>query len=205
MESVKIEGLAIAGPSCVSDSVSKFVGEEKKQLELMMMEEEEDDDEGSFGKFVPGPLLPLKEQIEKDKGKWNLRLSFIQLESYPQILRKLTPLPFNEKQSKGVLLFTLKEGSEYRLKLTFSVLHNIVSGLSYTNTVWKNGIQVDESRGMVGTFGPQREAYVHTLEEETTPSGILARGLYSAKLKFKDDDKRHHMELDYSFEIRKRN
>ncbi|KAK4487626.1 hypothetical protein RD792_005724 [Penstemon davidsonii] len=116
-----------------------------------------------------------------------------------------TPLPFNEKQSKGVLLFTLKEGSEYRLQLTLSVLHNLVSRLPYTNTAWKNGIQVDESRGMVGTFGPQREAYVHTLEEETTPSGILARGLYSAKLKFKDDDKRHHMELDYSFEIRKRN
>lgn len=51
-----------------------------------------------------------------------------------------TPLPVNESQSKKVF-FTLKEGSEYRLKLTFSVLHNIVSGLAYTNTVWKDGFQ----------------------------------------------------------------
>lgn len=51
-----------------------------------------------------------------------------------------TPLPVAEDTSKTVL-FTLKEGSEYRLKLTFSVLHNIVSGLAYTNTVWKGGVQ----------------------------------------------------------------
>lgn len=42
-----------------------------------------------------------------------------------------TPLPIKEEQSNSVL-FTLREGSEYRLKLTFSVLHNIVSGLAYT-------------------------------------------------------------------------
>lgn len=36
---------------------------------------------------------------------------------------------------------------------------------------------------MLGTFAPQREPYVETLEEETTPSGVLARGIYSAKLK----------------------
>lgn len=57
---------------------------------------------------------------------------------------------------------------------------------------------------MLGTFAPQRDPYEHLLEEETTPSGVLARGIYSAKLKFEDDDKRCHLELDYSFEIKKR-
>lgn len=46
--------------------------------------------------------------------------------------------------------------------------------------VW---VPVDQSKGMLGTFAPNREPYEHTLEEETTPSGVLARGLYSAKLK----------------------
>lgn len=45
------------------------------------------------------------------------------------------------------------------------------------------GIAVDQSRGMLGTFAPQKAPYVHTLEEETTPSGVLARGVYTAKLK----------------------
>lgn len=42
---------------------------------------------------------------------------------------------------------------------------------------------VDESKGMLGTFAPQKEPYVYALKEDTTPSGALARGVYSAKLK----------------------
>lgn len=42
---------------------------------------------------------------------------------------------------------------------------------------------MDQSKGMLGTFAPQRDPYEHLLEEETTPSGVLARGIYSAKLK----------------------
>ncbi len=37
--------------------------------------------------------------------------------------------------------FTLKEGSKYRLEFTFQVHNNIVSGLRYTNTVWKTGVK----------------------------------------------------------------
>ncbi|KAG5587301.1 hypothetical protein H5410_047735 [Solanum commersonii] len=44
-------------------------------------------------------------------------------------------------------------------------------------------MSVDQSKGMLGTFAPQREPYIHMLEEETTPSGALARGTYTAKLK----------------------
>lgn len=44
-------------------------------------------------------------------------------------------------------------------------------------------VSVDQSNGMLGTFAPQREPYVCTLDEEITPAGVLARGVYSAKLK----------------------
>ncbi|KAH9297922.1 hypothetical protein KI387_029604, partial [Taxus chinensis] len=99
--------------------------------------------------------------------------------------------------------FTLKEGSGYHLKFTFTVHHNIVCGLSYTNTMWKGGIQVDQTQGMLGTFSPQREPYVYVTEEDTTPKGILARGTYKAKTKFMDDDGRCYLEVHYSFEIQK--
>jgi len=42
---------------------------------------------------------------------------------------------------------------------------------------------VDEVEGMLGTFAPQPEPYVQLLDEDTAPSGVLARGLYSAKLR----------------------
>lgn len=57
-------------------------------------------------------------------------------EGYAEII---IPLPVAENQSR--ILFTLREGSQYHLKLTFSVKHNIVSGLNYLNTVWKKGRQ----------------------------------------------------------------
>ncbi|ESR57017.1 hypothetical protein WN944_016663 [Citrus x changshan-huyou] len=193
-------------------------------------EEEEYDDEdvkegdGVVAGFSPGPLVSLKEQIEKDKDDDSLRrwkeklLGCVEGDLNGQMEPEVkfhsigiisddfgeitTPLPIDKNQN-GHVLFTLKEGSRFQLKLTFNVMHNIVSGLTYSNTVWKAGLQVDQSKGMLGTFAPQREPYVHTLEEETTPSGVLARGLYSAKLKFEDDDRRCHMELNYSFEIKK--
>lgn len=69
MESGKIE---VAGPSSGRGEVEKQ--EEMMKEEARAFDEEEDDEEdghqeykGAFGNFDPGPLLPLKEQIEKDK------------------------------------------------------------------------------------------------------------------------------------------
>jgi len=36
---------------------------------------------------------------------------------------------------------------------------------------------------MIGTFSPQAEPYTHEMPEETTPSGMFARGAYSARSK----------------------
>lgn len=55
-----------------------------------------------------------------------------------------TPFPLSEDLNKRAV-FTLREGSSYQLNLAFSVLHNIVSGLVYTNTVWKGGLEGLES------------------------------------------------------------
>ncbi|KAJ4728298.1 Rho GDP-dissociation inhibitor 1-like protein [Melia azedarach] len=207
-------------------------GKPLREMPFDDVDEEEEEEDGEDGKegsgdvaaFSPGPLLSLKEQIEKDKDDDSLRrwkeklLGCVEEDLNGQMEPEVkfhsigiisddigeitTPLPLSEIQN-GRVLFTLKEGSRYQLKITFSVLHNIVSGLTYSNTVWKAGLQVDQSKGMLGNFAPQREPYVHSLDEEITPSGVLARGIYSAKLKFEDDDRRCHMELKYSFEIKK--
>ncbi|KAJ1416626.1 Rho protein GDP-dissociation inhibitor [Sesbania bispinosa] len=186
-----------AGPSASGIDASKHEITEKPSHAF-------DDGNNKNGVFVPGPLVSLKEQIERDKEDESLRrwkekllgclesdldgqldpeVKFhsigILSEDFGEIV---TPLPVDENQI-GRTLFTLKEGSRYQLKLKFSVLHNIVSGLTYSNTVWKGGLQVDQSKGMLGTFAPQKEPYVYALKEDTTPSGALARGVYSAKLK----------------------
>lgn len=42
---------------------------------------------------------------------------------------------------------------------------------------------MDTTKEMIGTFSPQPEPYTHVMPEETTPSGMFARGSYSARSK----------------------
>uniref|UniRef100_A0A0A0LYM9 Rho GDP-dissociation inhibitor 1 n=1 Tax=Cucumis sativus TaxID=3659 RepID=A0A0A0LYM9_CUCSA len=175
--------------------------------------EEEDDEDGR--KIELGPQYTLKELNEKDKDDESLR------RWKEQLLETLEPdvkilslaikssgrpdivLPVPESGNPKGLWFTLKEGSRYSLKFTFQVSNNIVSGLKYTNTVWKTGVKVDSTKEMIGTFSPQPEPYDHEMQEETTPSGIFARGSYSARSKFVDDDNKCYLEINYTFDIRK--
>ncbi|GAU43443.1 hypothetical protein TSUD_335050 [Trifolium subterraneum] len=195
-----------AGPSSVIiDKTKQQITQKSTHTDSSDDDEEEQSiDHSKKSVFVPGPLLSLKEQIEKDKEDESLRrwkeklLGCIESDLDGQVDPEVkfhsigilsedfgeivTPLPVEESQN-GRTLFTLREGSRYQLKLQFSVMHNLVSGLTYSNTVWKGGLQVDQSKGMLGTFAPQKEPYVYALKEDTTPSGALARGVYSAKLK----------------------
>ncbi|CAK9311708.1 unnamed protein product [Citrullus colocynthis] len=184
--------------------------------------EEEDDEDGR--KIELGPQYTLKELNEKDKDDESLRrwkeqlLGGVDFESVGETLepdvkilslaikssgRPDIVLPVPESGNPKGLWFTLKEGSRYSLKFTFQVSNNIVSGLKYTNTVWKTGVKVDSTKEMIGTFSPQPEPYDHEMQEETTPSGIFARGSYTARSKFVDDDNKCYLEINYTFDIRK--
>ncbi|WOK94507.1 rho GDP-dissociation inhibitor 1-like [Canna indica] len=182
------------------------------------------DDDNEKTAVVLGPPVPLKEQLEMDKDdeslrKWkeqllgNVDLAEVGESHDPEVkVLNLTivspgrqdlvlPLPF-VADDKGYA-FALKDGSPYRLKFTFTVSNNIVSGLRYTNTVWKTGVKVDSTKVMLGTFSPQKEPYIYELEEDTTPAGYFARGSYSARTKFVDDDGKCYLDMSYYFEIRK--
>ncbi|KAK9268694.1 hypothetical protein L1049_000454 [Liquidambar formosana] len=138
-------------------------------------------------------------QLEK---LWN-QMSRSSALQYSPLVDLLLFFPIPEVGDPKGLRFTLKEGSCYNLKFSFIVSNNIVSGLRYTNTVWKTGIKVDSSKEMLGTFSPQPEPYTHQLPEETTPSGIFARGSYSARTKLVDDDNKCYLEMNYTFDIQK--
>ncbi|XP_039048161.1 rho GDP-dissociation inhibitor 1-like [Hibiscus syriacus] len=184
-------------------------------------EEEEDNDESSLHL---GPQRTLKEQLEKDKDDESLRkwkeqlLGGVDINNIGETLEPevkflsvaivspdradlVLAIPVDGKPQG--LWFTLKEGSHYRLKFTFQVSNNIVSGLRYTNTVWKTGVKVYSTKEMIGTFSPQLEPYTHEMPEETAPSGFLARGSYTAKTKFLDDDNKCYLEINYTFDIKK--
>ncbi|KAF0904618.1 hypothetical protein E2562_035872, partial [Oryza meyeriana var. granulata] len=187
---------------------------------------EEEEEEGKVAEAIDlGPRVSIKEQLEMDKEDESLRrwkeqlLGSVDLNSVGETLEPdvrimslcilspgrpdiLLPLPVELSNSKEPW-FTLKEGSTYRLRFTFSVSNNIVSGLRYTNTVWKAGIRVDRTKEMLGTFSPQLDPYTYVTPEEMTPSGVFARGSYSARTKFVDDDRKCYLEINYTFDIRR--
>ncbi|KAF3772326.1 Rho GDP-dissociation inhibitor 1 [Nymphaea thermarum] len=53
---------------------------------------------------------------------------------------------------------------------------------------------------MLGTFAPQQEPYIHMLEKETTPSRVMARGTYMAKLKFESSRRGRILEVPLASE-----
>jgi len=56
---------------------------------------------------------------------------------------------------------------------------------------------------MVGSFGPKKELQSFTAKAEQAPSGMLARGTYTIKSLFTDDDKNEHLKWEWKLEIKK--
>lgn len=208
----------------VEEEATGNISRQMSENSLYTTEDEVEEDEDSDANIQLGPQFTLKELQEKDKDDESLRrwkeqlLGSVDVNAVGETLDPEVTILKLEIKSPGradIVLsipeagkpkgtwFTLKEGSRYSLKFTFQVSNNIVSGLKYTNTVWKTGIKVDSTKQMIGTFSPQLEPYMHEMQEETTPSGMFARGSYSARTKFLDDDNKCYLEINYVFEIRK--
>uniref|UniRef100_A0A672PBA8 Rho GDP-dissociation inhibitor 1 n=1 Tax=Sinocyclocheilus grahami TaxID=75366 RepID=A0A672PBA8_SINGR len=99
--------------------------------------------------------------------------------------------------------FVLKEGVEYRIKISFKVNKEIVSGLKYVQQTFRKGIKIDKSDYMVGSYGPRPNEYEFLTPLEEAPKGMLARGTYNIKSKFTDDDKHDHLSWEWNLNIKK--
>ncbi|EZF23506.1 hypothetical protein H112_03761 [Trichophyton rubrum D6] len=123
--------------------------------------------------------------------------------------------------------FTIKEGCRFRIKATFQVQHDVLSGLKYVQVVKRKGIRVSKDQEMLGSYAPnttdkpvyekkckclvcswfpaviQLTTYTRKVNEEEAPSGILSRGRYNAVSRFVDDDDVDHLKFEWTFEIAK--
>ena len=63
---------------------------------------------------------------------------------------------------------------------------------------------MENSMTAIGSYAPtNKKSYDFTFDEEIVPDGMLARGNYTAKTGFIDDDKTLHLEFEYGFKIAK--
>lgn len=98
--------------------------------------------------------------------------------------------------------FTIKEGSEYRIRVYFYVQREIVSGLKYLQVISRGPLK-DKQEYMVGSYGPADQAYSYTTQPEEAPKGMLARGDYTVKSRFTDDDGHDHLTWEWTIHIGK--
>ncbi|KAI0193408.1 RHO protein GDP dissociation inhibitor [Xylaria flabelliformis] len=102
--------------------------------------------------------------------------------------------------------FKIKEGAKFTMVASFRVQHEILSGLQYVQTVKRKGIRVSKDSEMLGSYAPNTDKqpiYTKRFQEEDAPSGMLARGHYNAVSTFVDDDKKQHLQFEWSFDISK--
>jgi len=115
--------------------------------------------------------------------------------SSPDALKTLTDKPFK-----------IKEGSKFNMTAKFKVQHEILSGLHYVQIVKRKGIRVSKDQEMIGSYAPctdKQPFYTKRFADEDAPSGMIARGHYTAVSTFVDDDKHKHLEFEWSFDIAK--
>ncbi|KAM4034190.1 rho GDP-dissociation inhibitor 1 [Anomaloglossus baeobatrachus] len=97
--------------------------------------------------------------------------------------------------------FTLKEGVEYKIKISFKVNKEIVSGLKYQQQTYRKGVRLDKTNYMVGSYGPRADEYEFLTPVEEAPKGLLARACYNMKSLFTDDDKTSHLIWEWNLNI----
>lgn len=119
------------------------------------------------------------------------------------------PLIFELDTDEGVdaikeATIIIKENATYRIKVTFRVLREAVLGLKYGQNVYRRGVRVDKSITMIGSYAPKADVIEHTFPDEVAPSGMIARGHYTAKSKFTDDDGNDYLAWEWSFDIKKK-
>lgn len=56
---------------------------------------------------------------------------------------------------------------------------------------------------MVGSYAPKLEMQSYSTPVDEMPSGFVARGTYTVKSLFTDDDKNEHLKWEWCFELKK--
>ncbi|KAM5153046.1 rho GDP-dissociation inhibitor 1-like [Mantella aurantiaca] len=170
---------------------------EKKSLQEIQELDKEDESLMKYKQALLGKLPPAV-----DPNAPNVKVIAMEL----ICTEAPAPIKMDLRDNVGTLkdhTYVLKEGSTYRVKIVFMVNKEIVSGLRYVQHTFKAGIKVDKETHMVGSYGPRSEPYEFLTPPEEAPKGMIARGTYSMKSWFTDDDKTDHLSWEWKMSIKK--
>ena len=99
---------------------------------------------------------------------------------------------------------SIKEGSEYKFRITFRVNGEILDCLVYTVSLSKMGISMENDVEVLGSYAPQSEPHVVEYPKNgwyEAPMGFMMRSTYTAHCKFTNRDG-SEVYLDYAYPIK---
>lgn len=187
----------------------------------------EDENEEHDTNYRPPPEKSLKEIVEADHEDESLRkyketllgqaikeAVIVDANNPSQVIVKTLALvvegrPDTILDLQGDLIalkkktFTVKEGVRYKIRIDFYVQREIVTGLKYVQKISKHGMKVEKISQMVGSYAPKLEVHSYTTPPEEMPTGMVARGTYTVKSLFTDDDNNQHLKWEWSFDLKK--
>ncbi|CCH41437.1 Rho GDP-dissociation inhibitor 1 [Wickerhamomyces ciferrii] len=193
------------GDDLIPEVESGYIPSAKKTVDEYAKLDAEDESLQKWKKslgLLGGEPLPV--DPNDDRRVVILEMSLL-IDGESPIVVDLTKNDILENLTKNY--FKIKEKSIYKLKIKFKVQHEIVTGIKYLQAIKKAGIRVDKVEDPLGSYAPNtkdKPFYEVILPETEAPSGLLARGSYSAQSKFIDDDKVTHLSLNWGVDIVKK-
>lgn len=166
----------------------------KSLLEIQQL----DPDDESLAKYKRALLGPLP--LAVDPSLPNVQVTRLTLMS-EQAPGPMTMDLTGELATLKNQVFVLKEGVDYKVKITFKVNKEIVSGLKCLHHTYRQGLRVDKAVYMVGSYGPSTQEYEFITPVEEAPRGALVRGAYVVTSFFTDDDREHHLSWEWGLHI----
>eukprot|EP00158_Paraphelidium_tribonemae_P000941 Partr_v1_DN23736_c0_g3_i1_m53097 putative Rho GDP dissociation inhibitor (GDI) len=160
-----------------------------------------DQDDESLQKWKESLLKNATASPKDDPRKVVVLSLAMEVEGRPDVTLDLsTPEGLEVTKTSPI---TIKEGVDYRMKVKFRVQHDVISGLKYLHVVKRKGLKVDKAEEMIGSYAPNATPYEKKFVPEQAPGGMIARGTYTVKSKFTDDDGTSHLEWEWQFQIKK--
>ncbi|OBA24256.1 E set domain-containing protein [Metschnikowia bicuspidata var. bicuspidata NRRL YB-4993] len=190
------------------EQVEGYVVSEKKTIEEYTKLDAEDESlakwKASLGLSASANAYPVAPGDKRTVVIVEMALVFPELDDLETVLIPMEDA--NGATIKKDIAFTIKEKTVYELRVKFRVQHEIITGLKYLHSVKKGLVRVDKVDEPLGSYAPnttEKPYYEKSFGAVEAPSGMFARGSYSAITKFVDDDKTVHLEFPWSFQITK--
>ncbi|XP_005621817.1 rho GDP-dissociation inhibitor 3 isoform X1 [Canis lupus baileyi] len=189
------EGRQLPPDEALDEAVPEYRAPGRKSLQELQQLDPEDESLAKYKQTLLGPLPPVVD--ESLPNVQVTRLTLMSEQAPGPITMDLT----GELAALQGQVFVLKEGVDYKVKITFKVNREIVSGLKCVHHTYRQGLRVDKAVYMVGSYGPRAQEYEFVTPVEEAPRGALVRGAYVVTSFFTDDDRTDHLSWEWGLHI----